>query len=35
MKIRKDDARLMLLGFDWIRLFLWGIASSWLTPRGR
>jgi hypothetical protein len=32
-KIKKDDAQLMLLGFDWIKLFLWGIRSRKLTPR--
>ena len=34
-RIRKDDAELMLLGFDWIKLFLWGIKSRRLSPRGR
>jgi uncharacterized protein len=34
-KIRQDDARLMLLAFDWIEHFLWGIASSRIKPRGR
>jgi uncharacterized protein len=32
-RIQKDDAQLMLLGFDWIRLFLWGIRSQKLKPR--
>jgi Fe-S-cluster containining protein len=32
-RIRKDDAQLMLLGFDWIKLFLWGIRSPRLQPR--
>jgi uncharacterized protein len=35
MKIKKDDTQLMLLGFDWIKLFLWGIKSQRLKPRGR
>jgi hypothetical protein len=35
MKIKKDDTQLMLLGFDWIQLFLWGIKSPRLRPRGR
>jgi hypothetical protein len=25
----------MLLGFDWIKLFLWGIRSQKLKPKGR
>ncbi len=32
-RIRKDDAELMLLGFDWIKLFLWGLRSRKLKPR--
>jgi Fe-S-cluster containining protein len=35
MKIKKDDTQLMLLGFDWIKLFLWGIKSRRLKPRER
>jgi hypothetical protein len=35
IKIKKDDAQLMLLGFDWIKLFLWGIRSQRLKPKGR
>ena len=34
-RIKKDDAQLMLLGFDWIKLFLWGIKSQRLKPKGR
>ena len=34
-RIKKDDAQLMLLGFDWIKLFLWGIRSRRLKPKGR
>ena len=34
-RIKKDDAQLMLLGFDWIKLFLWGIRSQRLKPKGR
>jgi hypothetical protein len=34
-RIKKDDAQLMLLGFDWIKLFLWGIESRRLKPKGR
>jgi hypothetical protein len=26
-KIETDDAALLEFGFDWVRLFLWGIAS--------
>lgn len=35
MKIETDDTQLMLLGFDWIELFLWGVKSRRLKPRGR
>jgi hypothetical protein len=34
-KIRKDDTQLMLLGFDWIKLFLWGIKSQKIKKRTR
>ncbi|HSO61075.1 MAG TPA: YkgJ family cysteine cluster protein [Desulfobacterales bacterium] len=34
-KVRRDDVRLMRLGFDWIELFVWGIPSSGIKPRGR
>jgi hypothetical protein len=34
-KIRQDDVALMLLGFDWIKLFLWGIKSRRLKPGHR
>ena len=34
-RIKKDDAQLLLLGFDWIKLFLWGIRSRQLKPKGR
>jgi len=34
-RIKKDDAQLMLLGFDWIKLFLWGIKGQRLKPKGR
>jgi Fe-S-cluster containining protein len=33
-RIKKDDAHLMLLGFDWIKLFLWGIRCQRLKPKG-
>lgn len=32
-KIKKDDAPLLLLGFDWIKLFLWGIRGRRIKPR--
>jgi Fe-S-cluster containining protein len=35
MKIKKDDTQLLLLGFDWVKLFLWGIKNQSLKPRGR
>jgi hypothetical protein len=34
-RIKRDDARLLLFGFDWIKLFLWGIQSRRLKPGGR
>lgn len=34
-KIKKDDSALLLLGFDWIKLFLWGIPSRRLAPKRR
>jgi hypothetical protein len=34
-KLRRDDTELMLFGFDWIKLFLWGIKSQRLKPRKR
>lgn len=34
-RIKKDDVQLMLVGFDWIKLFLWGIKSQKLKPKGR
>ncbi len=34
-KIKTDDSQLLLLGFDWIKLFLWGIKSRRLKPKGR
>jgi Fe-S-cluster containining protein len=35
VKIRNDDVQLLLLGFDWVALFLWGIPSRRLKPKGR
>jgi Fe-S-cluster containining protein len=34
-KIQTEDAELLLLGFDWIKLFLWGIRSKSLKLKGR
>jgi len=34
-RIKTDDAELLLLGFDWIQLILWGIGSKKLRPKGR
>jgi Fe-S-cluster containining protein len=34
-KIRKDDVQLLLLGLEWIKLFLWGIPGRRLKPKGR
>jgi Fe-S-cluster containining protein len=33
-RIRTDDRQLMLLGFDWIKLFVWGVPSKRLKLRG-
>ena len=32
-QIRKSDTALLAFGFDWIRLFLWGVASKQVRPR--
>ncbi len=32
-KILRDDVELMLFGFDWIRLFVWGIQTKKIWPR--
>ncbi|MDZ7582549.1 MAG: YkgJ family cysteine cluster protein [Deltaproteobacteria bacterium] len=32
-KIRRDDAALLKLGFDWIRLFVWGMTPRQIRPR--
>ncbi|MFC1856499.1 YkgJ family cysteine cluster protein [Thermodesulfobacteriota bacterium] len=32
-KIRKDDVETMKLGFDWVKLFLWGMQSKMIKPR--
>lgn len=32
-KIRSDDAALLKLGFDWIKLFVWGVTSKQIRPR--
>ena len=32
-KVRQDDVRLMLLGFDWIELFVWGIPCRQIKYR--
>ena len=32
-KIRSDDASLLKLGFDWIKLFVWGLPSKQIRPR--
>ncbi len=30
-KIKKDDAQLMLFGFDWVQYYIWGIKSSYFS----
>ena len=32
-KIRSDDVELMLLGFDWIKLFVWGVQTHKIRLR--
>jgi len=32
-KIRKDDADLLLLGFDWIKFFIWGMKPKYFKLR--
>jgi hypothetical protein len=32
-KIRKSDTALLSFGFDWIRLFLWGLPTKQMQPR--
>jgi len=32
-KIRKDDVEMMKFGFDWVKLFLWGIQSKMIKPK--
>ena len=32
-KIRKDDAELLKLGFEWVKLFVWGIKSRHIRMR--
>ena len=32
-KIRKDDAALLGLGFEWVKLTVWHIPSRWIRPR--
>jgi Fe-S-cluster containining protein len=32
-KIKRDDVELMLFGFDWIKLFAWGVQAKRIRPR--
>ena len=32
-RVKRDETELMLLGFDWIQLFVWGIPSGRIKPR--
>lgn len=32
-KVRKDDAKLLKLAFEWVKFFLWGIKSKSFRPR--
>ncbi len=31
--LKKDDKKLMLFGFSWVKLYLWGVPSKDLKPR--
>jgi Fe-S-cluster containining protein len=33
-RLRRDEAELLLLGYDWIKLFVWGMPSKRIKPRG-
>lgn len=33
-KMRDDDSALMLFGFEWIKVFVWGLRSEQLKPKG-
>ena len=32
-KIQRDEVELMLFGFDWIKLFVWGVQTKRIRPR--
>ena len=32
-KIQRDDVELMLFGFDWIKVFVWGLQTKKIRPR--
>jgi uncharacterized protein len=32
-KLRTDDAALLLFGFEWVKVFVWGLRSRQLQPR--
>jgi uncharacterized protein len=34
-KVRRDDTALMLLGFAWVKLFLWGMETSLIKKKQR
>jgi len=33
-KVKTDDRELMLIGFEWVKLFIWGEQSSFIKPVG-
>ena len=33
-KLKTDDVALMKFGFDWVRVFIWGMPSKDIRPRG-
>ncbi|MBW2251758.1 MAG: hypothetical protein JRF60_14315 [Deltaproteobacteria bacterium] len=32
-KIKTDDTQLMKFGFEWVKLFVWGIRTKNIRPR--
>ncbi len=32
-KLRRDDDALLSFGFDWIKLFVWGVQTKRIRPR--
>jgi hypothetical protein len=32
-RLAKDDEALLVFGFDWVALFVWGLPSKRMRPR--